>query len=96
MLPRPWVSKSSLALGCCCAALAAIWLWVLPAIGNRESLRRQIEFNRARGLNADAMFYTELEAMPAIRREMTTLLQDHPDAFWRVSGSSDGPPVNDR
>jgi hypothetical protein len=48
------------------ATIAAIWLMVLPWIGSRESVRDRIEFLDDRGIDASAMYYTELDAMKPI------------------------------
>jgi hypothetical protein len=48
------------------AVVAAVWTILLPALGNRPGLRSSIERREALGVNANAMFYTELEAMETL------------------------------
>jgi hypothetical protein len=50
-------------------AIAAIWTFLLPQLGARPSLRESLDRRDALGINADAMFYTELEAMETLRVE---------------------------
>ncbi len=42
----------------------AIWLLVLPWIGNWESVENHLELLESRRIDASAMFYTELEDRP--------------------------------
>ena len=50
-----------------CAAIAFLWLLVLPALSRQGSVRRHIERNRAQGIHPDAMFYTEMGAIDGIQ-----------------------------
>jgi hypothetical protein len=54
----------------CAAALAAIWLVVLPWIGRQPDLAERIRHQREAGIDPGAMFYTELELMPAVIRRL--------------------------
>lgn len=51
----------------------AIWMLLLPRIGSQPSLRSSIDRREALGINAEAMFYTDLEAME------TLVVQWNPD-----------------
>ncbi|MBI1314346.1 hypothetical protein GC176_23875 [bacterium] len=64
------------------AVVALIWLGVLPAAGNSASLRSAIEARRERGIDASAMFYTELEVMDDILARNRQFRRDNPDALW--------------
>jgi hypothetical protein len=55
--------RSAARLAICSAFLAVVWLLVLPAIGSRPGLRRKIQMLDARGIDASALFYTDLEMM---------------------------------
>ena len=59
--------KRILALAVGSAAIALLWLVVLPAIGRQSSVRRHIERNRAQGIHPDAMFYTEVGPIDGVR-----------------------------
>ena len=50
-----------------CAAIALLWLLVLPALGRQSSVRHHIERNRAHGIHPDAMFYTEMGAIDGVQ-----------------------------
>jgi hypothetical protein len=54
-------SMTRLAIGV--AVLAATWLLVMPAVSRQAPLRRVIDRNQAHGVNANAMYYTELEGV---------------------------------
>lgn len=43
--------------------LAVTWLCVLPALSRQPMFQRVIERNRHHGVNANAMYYTELEGV---------------------------------
>jgi hypothetical protein len=47
--------------------VAIIWAIVLPRVGDLPTLRASIDRREALGINAEAMFYTELEAMETLR-----------------------------
>jgi hypothetical protein len=80
-----------LALGA--AAIAWVWLVALPWLGGRPELREDLRWRAARGINAGAMYYTELEAMPDIAAHLDELHERHTEAFWRVSDRSLKPPA---
>ena len=50
-----------------CAAIAFLWLLVLPALGRQSSVRRHIERTRAQGIHPDALFYTEMGAIDGVQ-----------------------------
>jgi hypothetical protein len=50
------------------AALAVLWLGVLPYIGGQPELAARIRRQQAEGIDPSAMFYTELEMMPEVIR----------------------------
>lgn len=74
MVHRPLDQKPSAVggawrLAVACAAIALLWLAVLPMVGRQEAVRRHIDRNRARGIHPDAMFYTEVGAIDGVRVE---------------------------
>lgn len=48
------------------AALALVWLVVLPHLASYDGMRRRLDFLEERRIDAGAMYYTELEAMTPI------------------------------
>jgi hypothetical protein len=70
------------------AAIASIWLGVLPRLANRSETRRQIDFLDARGIEPGAMFYTELSAMHGVIARMDAFHQRHPRALWAPTWQS--------
>ncbi len=48
------------------ALLASVWMVVLPWLSVRPRMAAHLEWLDARGINAGAMYYTELEAMEPI------------------------------
>lgn len=53
-----WVALSCVAVG-----MAVLWTWVLPEVARQSGVQRVIERNHANGVNANAMYYTELEGV---------------------------------
>ncbi len=53
------------------AAIAAVWLIVLPWIGRHETVRDHITFLDERDIDASAMYYTELDAMEPILKKLS-------------------------
>lgn len=52
------------------AAMAFVWLVVLPHLASRDSVRQQLRFLEERRIDAGAMYYTELEAMTPILQKL--------------------------
>jgi hypothetical protein len=73
-------------LSLCLGALAIliVWMLVLPWIGSRTSVQRQIDSLDRQGVDPAALFYTDLEAMQQIETDLAAISQSHPDAFWRI------------
>lgn len=67
------------------ASMAAVWLVVLPWIGTWPAVREKIRFEESRGIDPSAMFYTELDAMPAIADEIDRLHLENGKAFWQTT-----------
>ena len=74
---RRWLS-----LGTCLSLVALIWLTILPAVSRHPSLQAEIRDRKARKIDADAMFYTELEAMDDILERVDNFHRTHPTALW--------------
>ncbi|HEX6985426.1 MAG TPA: hypothetical protein VF170_08615 [Planctomycetaceae bacterium] len=92
MPPRrsPSRHRGLLALAAGSAALAAVWLVVLPRVGELPSVRGRIEANESRGINPGAMYYTELEAMPRLAERVDRRREASGTAFWRPSNREGG------
>jgi hypothetical protein len=66
-------------------AIIALWLVVLPALGQLASVRHRIDGNHAAGINPTAVFYTDHPAMTDIERRIAAKV-DAPSAwFWKRS-----------
>jgi hypothetical protein len=48
------------------AAIAALWLGVLPLVARQPGIQAYVERNEALGIDPSAKFYTELPLMPEI------------------------------
>jgi len=77
--------RGRFALAGCIAAMAVVWLVVLPWFGSRPAVRREIERFDAAGVDPAAMFYTELPLMNDVLADLERRRADNPDAFWRPS-----------
>ncbi|MFY9256693.1 MAG: hypothetical protein WAO83_24780 [Fuerstiella sp.] len=63
-------NRSRLALTLASTAVAVVWCVVLPWVSNRPSVQQRIQFLDERGIDASAMFYTELDAMVPILKKL--------------------------
>lgn len=63
--------------------VALIWLVVLPAVGRSDALKTAIEEQAERGIDASAMFYTELEVMDDVLARTKKFHRENPDALWQ-------------
>ncbi|SFH99710.1 hypothetical protein [Planctomicrobium piriforme] len=64
------------------AAVATVWLVVLPAAGNRADVRGLIERNERLGIDPSAKFYTELPGMQGFLDNIDSALRRHGESFW--------------
>jgi hypothetical protein len=64
------------------ALLLLVWLVLLPALGNWTPVREHVARLDRAGVNAQAMFYTELPDMPDIAARITSARTRHPTHFW--------------
>lgn len=76
-------------LALCLAAIAAIWLLILPALAKVSSIRGMIDRHEADGVDPSAKFYSELPAMPMITRRVDEIRRAQPEAFG-LSGPQQG------
>ena len=63
-------NRSRLALTLASTAVAVVCCVVLPWVSNRPSVQQRIQFLDERGIDASAMFYTELDAMVPILKKL--------------------------
>lgn len=68
----PWRSGPSILLATVLAA-TVVWLVILPNLARRPQWQQRLERRHRLGINAGAMFYTELTAMPRILRRIDHL-----------------------
>lgn len=64
-------------------AILAFWIGVLPRVGEISSVRAEIDQFHRDGIDPAALYYTELECLPRLLREVDQARADHPEAFWR-------------
>ena len=67
------------AAGC---VLAVLWLVILPWLGSRPALKQRMEFLGSRGVDPSAMFYTDLELMPAVYARTTCSVRKNRRLFY--------------
>lgn len=58
--------KKWVALLAATAAVACVWLVVLPAYARRPAMREHLQWLDDQGIDPSAMYYTELEVMEEI------------------------------
>ena len=68
-------------------AIGLIWLSVLPSLGRLPSLREAIDERDAHGIDASAMYYTDLEMMDGVIRRNEQFHRQHPEALWTIRKS---------
>lgn len=71
------------------AAIAAVWLLILPALAEVSTIRRMIDRHEADGVDPSAKFYSELPSMPMISRRVDEIRRAQPEAFG-LSGPPQG------
>lgn len=68
-------------LAVCLAAIATVWLVVLPALAQVSAVRAMIDRHEAHGVDPSAKFYSELPAMPKISQRVDAIRRGNPAAF---------------
>jgi hypothetical protein len=63
------------ALAAVMAAMAVVWLAVLPLVGRQPVVRDYILRNEELGIDPSAKFYTELPCMPAVYNRVERSMQ---------------------
>lgn len=66
-------------------AIASVWLFVLPWLGELPAVRQRIEGNRTAGINPTAVFYTDHPGMADIEREIESHVDSPSGWFWKPS-----------
>ena len=67
-LPDKPLAGGRLGLTLCAIGIVAIWGWVLPAIGSLASVSAAIQRTESQGINAGAIFYTDVFDTLELRR----------------------------
>lgn len=65
----------SISLALCMIGIVAIWGWVLPAIGSLAGVHAAIQRTEAQGINAGAIFYTDVFHSLELRRANQPVVQ---------------------
>ncbi|HEY3964740.1 MAG TPA: hypothetical protein VGM05_09345 [Planctomycetaceae bacterium] len=63
-------------------SIGFVWLVVLPRLAAQHSVSEYIANQQRLGIDASAMFYSELEIVPAIAHHVERLHDAHGDDFW--------------
>ena len=50
-------------------AIGFVWCGILPRVANQPQMQQRLEFLDEQGIDASAMFYTELDVMEGILRD---------------------------
>lgn len=62
--------------------LVALWLTVLPKIAHRPHVAARIRRLEELGIDPTAIFYSELDAMPAFEERIRRARDSQPDVLW--------------
>jgi hypothetical protein len=63
---RRLLSRKIIKLAIACSVLLIVWLVLLPWLAAQPSVESRLDFLDQNGIDASAMYYTELECMDAI------------------------------
>jgi hypothetical protein len=63
-------NRSKWRLASAAAIIVAVWCVVLPRLARRSAMHDYLEFLDSKGIDASAMYYTELDAMDAILQRL--------------------------
>ncbi len=73
--PLPATHRGGWSLAVLVAAVAIVWLAVLPLVGRQPAVRASIDRNERLGIDPAAKFYTELPCMPAVYHRVERALE---------------------
>jgi hypothetical protein len=62
--------------------LTLIWLVMLPALTRQRDVAARIDRLESQGIDPTAIFYSELDAMPAAEAFVSRLRSGEEDPFW--------------
>jgi len=62
--------------------IGAIWCGILPLIAHRPAIKSRLDELEAGGIDASAMYYSELPAMDNVLRTLQEFRERHPDDLW--------------
>jgi hypothetical protein len=71
--------------------LIACWTVMLPALSERPAMRQRLDRRNEQGINAGAMFYSELNAMPQVMERLDRIHAVHGNVFWQRSVANSQP-----
>ena len=66
-----------------CLLLGLIWMVLLPWIGQQERVQRDLQQLDQLGVNAGALYYTDLRILPELLRRLDRIHREEPAVFWR-------------
>jgi len=78
-----------LSLCLCVITMTIVWLLLLPALSHIPSLQAEIENQKARGIDASAMFYTDLDMMDEVLERLENARRKNPTALWLPSNQAE-------
>ena len=62
--------------------LGLVWLVLLPWLGGQERIQRHRQRLDRAGVNAGALYYTDLEMLPLLLQRLNEVHRKQPDALW--------------
>lgn len=63
-------------------AIGVIWCGILPLIAHRPAIKSRLDELEASGIDASAMYYSELPAMENVLRFLQEFRERHPRDLW--------------
>lgn len=74
------------------AIIGVVWLKLLPTWAAQPKMRESLARQEARGINGNAIYYTESPAALSGLETLRSLRQEQPDLMWRPSRSRERTP----
>ena len=62
--------------------IVVLWVGILPRLGELPAVQRRMQLLDRHNINPAALFYTELDCMDEVEKQMATTRAKYPRAFW--------------
>lgn len=81
--PRAALRRGRIGLIAVWTVIGVVWCMALPGIAERPAVARRLRELDEQGIDASAMFYSELPAMERVLSDLDRLHRRNPGALWK-------------